>query len=88
MLDAAVSVCPQVVGEYMVEVWRAVGMDLSAVQFLSSSEEINKKPGALCYGSETPESNCPRRVRRTAVLGMLNIPRGANCCSTSSAFLC
>ena len=34
----------QVVGKYMVEVWKAVGMDLSKVEFLSSSEEINKRP--------------------------------------------
>eukprot|EP00195_Chlamydomonas_chlamydogama_P008917 CAMPEP_0202899462 /NCGR_PEP_ID=MMETSP1392-20130828/7688_1 /ASSEMBLY_ACC=CAM_ASM_000868 /TAXON_ID=225041 /ORGANISM="Chlamydomonas chlamydogama, Strain SAG 11-48b" /LENGTH=385 /DNA_ID=CAMNT_0049585645 /DNA_START=282 /DNA_END=1439 /DNA_ORIENTATION=- len=34
----------QTVGKYMVEVWKAVGMDLSRVEFLSSSEEINKRP--------------------------------------------
>jgi len=34
----------QVVGKYMVEVWKAVGMDLTRVEFLSSSEEINKRP--------------------------------------------
>ena len=34
----------QIVGKYMVEVWKAVGMDLSKVEFLSSSEEINKRP--------------------------------------------
>jgi tyrosyl-tRNA synthetase len=34
----------QVVGQYMVEVWKAVGMDLTNVEFLSSSEEINKRP--------------------------------------------
>ncbi|PNH08354.1 Tyrosine--tRNA ligase [Tetrabaena socialis] len=34
----------QTVGKYMVEVWKAVGMDLSKVEFLSSSEEINKRP--------------------------------------------
>lgn len=34
----------QTVGRYMVEVWKAVGMDLSKVEFLSSSEEINKRP--------------------------------------------
>jgi tyrosyl-tRNA synthetase len=33
----------QTVGRYMVEVWKAVGMDMSKVQFLSSSEEINSK---------------------------------------------
>ena len=28
----------------MVEIWKAVGMDMSQVEFLSASEEINKKP--------------------------------------------
>eukprot|EP00270_Netrium_digitus_P000622 TRINITY_DN106_c0_g1_i1.p1 TRINITY_DN106_c0_g1~~TRINITY_DN106_c0_g1_i1.p1 ORF type:complete len:419 (-),score=126.26 TRINITY_DN106_c0_g1_i1:239-1495(-) len=35
----------QTVGKYMIEVWRAVGMDLTRVQFLWSSEEINGKAG-------------------------------------------
>lgn len=34
----------RVVGEYMIEVWKAVGMDLGAVEFLWASEEINKRP--------------------------------------------
>lgn len=33
----------QKVGLYMVEVWKAVGMDLSKVEFIWSSEEINKR---------------------------------------------
>ncbi|GAQ78185.1 Tyrosyl-tRNA synthetase [Klebsormidium nitens] len=33
----------QTVGRYMIEVWKAVGMDLTNVQFLWSSEEINSK---------------------------------------------
>jgi tyrosyl-tRNA synthetase len=35
----------QTVGRYMVEVWKAVGMDMSRVRFLSSSEEINSRAG-------------------------------------------
>lgn len=35
----------QTVGRYMVEVWKAVGMDMSRVEFLSSSEEINARAG-------------------------------------------
>nr|XP_043617594.1 tyrosine--tRNA ligase 1, cytoplasmic-like [Erigeron canadensis]XP_043617595.1 tyrosine--tRNA ligase 1, cytoplasmic-like [Erigeron canadensis] len=31
------------VGEYMVEIWKAAGMDLENVEFLWSSEEINSK---------------------------------------------
>jgi len=34
----------QTVGRYMVEVWKAVGMDLTQVQFLNSSEVINASP--------------------------------------------
>jgi len=33
----------KLVGEYMIEVWKAVGMDLSKVQFLWASEEINAR---------------------------------------------
>ena len=33
----------QTVGKYMIEVWKAAGMDLERVQFLWSSEEINSK---------------------------------------------
>lgn len=33
----------RVVGEYMIEVWKAVGMDLSRVEFLWASDEINKR---------------------------------------------
>ena len=33
----------QKVGMYMVEVWKAVGMDLSKVEFIWSSEEINRR---------------------------------------------
>jgi len=33
----------QKVGLYMVEVWKAIGMDLTNVEFISSSEEINKR---------------------------------------------
>ena len=33
----------QKVGAYMVEVWKAIGMDLSRVEFIWSSEEINKR---------------------------------------------
>jgi len=34
----------QNVGKYMIEVWKACGMDMTNVQFLWSSEEINKRP--------------------------------------------
>jgi len=31
----------QTVGRYMIEIWRAVGMDMRNVEFLWASEEIN-----------------------------------------------
>lgn len=34
----------QVVGRYLVEIWKAVGMNMERVEFLSASEEINKRP--------------------------------------------
>lgn len=34
----------RVVGEYMIEVWKAVGMNLDKVEFLWASDEINAKP--------------------------------------------
>jgi len=33
----------QKVGQYMVEVWKACGMDLEHVEFIWSSEEINAR---------------------------------------------
>ena len=38
------------VGRYLIEVWKAVGMDMSRVEFLLSSEEINKN--ALSYWTQ------------------------------------
>ncbi len=34
----------RLVGEYMIEVWKAAGMVMDNVQFLWASEEINKRP--------------------------------------------
>jgi tyrosyl-tRNA synthetase len=31
----------QTIGRYMIEIWKAAGMDLDGVEFLWSSEEIN-----------------------------------------------
>ena len=30
--------------QYMIEIWKAAGMDMTRVQFLNASEEINKSP--------------------------------------------
>ncbi len=34
----------RVVGKYMIEIWKAVGMDLEHVEFLWASDEINARP--------------------------------------------
>ncbi|CAE8621734.1 unnamed protein product, partial [Polarella glacialis] len=34
----------QTVGKYLIEVWKASGMDMSRVKFLWSSEEISRRP--------------------------------------------
>jgi tyrosyl-tRNA synthetase len=34
----------QKVGEYLIEVWKAAGMDMERVEFRWTSEEINKRP--------------------------------------------
>eukprot|EP00752_Nemacystus_decipiens_P016438 g14694.t1 len=35
----------QTVGKYMIEIWKATGMDMNNVEFLWASEEINRRPG-------------------------------------------
>ncbi|DBA93374.1 hypothetical protein WJX79_003814 [Trebouxia sp. C0005] len=34
----------QTVGKYMIEIWKAAGMDMTRVEFLNASDEINKRP--------------------------------------------
>ena len=34
----------QTTGRYLIEIWKAVGMNLEKVEFLWTSEEINKRP--------------------------------------------
>lgn len=61
----------QAVGEYMVEIWRAVGMDMTRVQFLSASDEINKRPDE--YWSLVMDiarrNNLKRIVRCSQIMG-------------------
>jgi len=40
----------RVCGEYLIEVWKACGMDMEKVEFLWSSEEINKRPDEYWSG--------------------------------------
>ena len=30
--------------QYMIEIWKAAGMDMTRVEFLNASDEINKRP--------------------------------------------
>eukprot|EP00201_Polytomella_parva_P015397 CAMPEP_0175050140 /NCGR_PEP_ID=MMETSP0052_2-20121109/7104_1 /TAXON_ID=51329 ORGANISM="Polytomella parva, Strain SAG 63-3" /NCGR_SAMPLE_ID=MMETSP0052_2 /ASSEMBLY_ACC=CAM_ASM_000194 /LENGTH=382 /DNA_ID=CAMNT_0016314331 /DNA_START=141 /DNA_END=1289 /DNA_ORIENTATION=- len=61
----------QTVGQYMVEVWKAVGMDLSKVEFLSSSEEINKRPDEYwtLVMDIARKNNLKRIVRCSQIMG-------------------
>jgi len=61
----------QQVGKYMVEVWKAVGMDLDKVEFLSASEEINKQPGAYwtLVMDIAIKNNLKRIVRCSQIMG-------------------
>ena len=61
----------QTVGEYMIEVWRAVGMDLSMVDFLWASEEINKKPAEYwtLVMDIAIKNNLKRIIRCSQIMG-------------------
>mmetsp|Transcript_45669 Transcript_45669/g.73428 ORF Transcript_45669/g.73428 Transcript_45669/m.73428 type:complete len:377 (+) Transcript_45669:78-1208(+) len=57
------------VGEYMVEVWKAAGMDLDNVEFRWASEEINKKPNEYwMLVMDIARSNSIARVKRCATI--------------------
>lgn len=61
----------KIVGEYMTEVWRAAGMDMTRVKFIWASEEINKRNDeywSLVFDIAT--KNTLDRVRRcTQIMG-------------------
>ncbi|EFN56220.1 hypothetical protein CHLNCDRAFT_30844 [Chlorella variabilis] len=61
----------QVVGRYLVEIWKAVGMNMERVEFLSCSEEINKRPDE--YWSLVMDiarrNNLKRVLRCTQIMG-------------------
>jgi len=61
----------QKVGLYMVEVWKAAGMDLSNVQFLWASEEINKRPGEywMMVMDIARRNNLARVLRCAQIMG-------------------
>lgn len=61
----------RVVGEYMIEVWKAVGMDLSRVEFLSASDEINKRPAEYwtLVMDIAIKNNLKRIIRCSQIMG-------------------
>lgn len=59
----------RVVGQYMIEVWKAAGMNMDNVEFLWASEEINKRPEE--YWSRVMDiamRNSLTRVRRCCTI--------------------
>eukprot|EP00884_Botryococcus_braunii_P006473 jgi/Botrbrau1/15827/Bobra.40_1s0013.1 len=63
----------QVVGEYMIEIWKAVGMERigDKVLFLSASEEINKQPGEYwtLVMDVARKNNLKRIIRCSQIMG-------------------
>lgn len=58
----------QMVGRYMIEIWKAIGMDMTNVRFLWASEEINSHADE--YWSRVME-----------IARMNNLPRIQRCCT-------
>eukprot|EP00472_Partenskyella_glossopodia_P006503 CAMPEP_0197529832 /NCGR_PEP_ID=MMETSP1318-20131121/29832_1 /TAXON_ID=552666 /ORGANISM="Partenskyella glossopodia, Strain RCC365" /LENGTH=399 /DNA_ID=CAMNT_0043085441 /DNA_START=118 /DNA_END=1317 /DNA_ORIENTATION=+ len=57
------------VGEYMIEVWKAAGMDLENVEFKWAQEEINKKPNEYwMLVMDIARRNSIARVKRCATI--------------------
>ena len=61
----------RVVGEYMIEVWKAVGMDLDNVEFLWASDEINKRSAEYwtLVMDVAMKNNLKRIVRCSQIMG-------------------
>ncbi len=59
------------VGAYMIEVWRAAGMDMENVEFLWASDEINARPNDywLRVMDIARRNNVPRIVRCCTIMG-------------------
>jgi tyrosyl-tRNA synthetase len=59
----------RVVGEYMIEVWKACGMDLDNVEFLWAQDEINKRPGEYwMLVMDIARRNTLARVKRCSTI--------------------
>mmetsp|Transcript_8346 Transcript_8346/g.1115 ORF Transcript_8346/g.1115 Transcript_8346/m.1115 type:complete len:96 (+) Transcript_8346:266-553(+) len=57
----------RVVGQYMIETWKAVGMDMRNVKFLWCSDEINKRSSEYWMGvMNIARKNTVSRITRCA----------------------
>jgi len=61
----------RVVGNYMIEVWKAAGMDMNRVEFLWASDEINKNPDLYwrIVMDISKKNNLTRMKRCVPILG-------------------
>jgi tyrosyl-tRNA synthetase len=61
----------QVVGRYMIEIWRAAGMNMRNVKFLWASEEINRRPNEywLRVMDIARKKNIKRMIRCSQIMG-------------------
>ncbi|KAJ3693427.1 hypothetical protein LUZ60_008907 [Juncus effusus] len=59
------------IGEYLIEIWKAVGMDLQNVQFLWSSDEINGRASEYwpLVMDIARKNNLPRIIRCSQIMG-------------------
>ncbi len=59
----------QVVGQYFIEIWKALGMKLENVYFMWASEEINKKPSEYWLTViDVARKNTVSRIKRCATI--------------------
>lgn len=61
----------QTVGRYMIEVWKAVGMDMSRVEFVWASEEINARANEYwtLVMDVAIKNNLKRIIRCSQIMG-------------------
>ena len=61
----------QTVGRYLVEIWKAIGMDMERVEFLYASDEINKHPAEYwsLVMDVSRRNNLKRIVRCSQIMG-------------------
>ncbi|CAA6657167.1 unnamed protein product [Spirodela intermedia] len=61
----------QTTGRYLIEIWKAVGMNLDMVEFLWTSEEINKRPNEYwtLVMDIARRNNLPRILRCCQIMG-------------------